>query len=281
MRSLLLQWGNANAKPNGPNAARTRMLDNTTDSGPKVATAVTAGDAVGLPPPHVPRRRWYIAIVGNNSEKLCGQRLLKLFAEWQKYGKDCEVYVPIQRVLRRLGDSGRRTYVERVVLPTYVFVRCTEAERRRDIAYLPFVKRFFVNIAGAPVNGHRPVATIPDAQMACLRRMIEGASLPVTVSDRPVRSVAPPGITSSTQASVPSTLPSTWQTLWPPRAAPTRAKTSDIAHNAVFLILQNRHSRPFPSVSSTNLTISSPRRSRATMRPSGSKRIICGMPVTP
>ena len=187
MRFLLLQWGNANAKPNGPNTARTRMLDNTTDSGPKVATAVIAGDAVGLPPPHVPRRRWYIAIVGNNSEKLCGQRLLKLFAEWQKYGKDCEVYVPIQRVLRRLGDSGRRTYVERVVLPTYVFVRCTEAERRRDIAYLPFVKRFFVNIAGAPVNGHRPVATIPDAQMACLRRMIEGASLPVTVSDRPLR----------------------------------------------------------------------------------------------
>lgn len=158
----------------------------TTRDGQTKAAAAKVGGAVGLPIPHPQQRRWYIAIVSNNTEKACGERMMRIFEQWAAEGKDCEVYVPLQKELRQ-WRTGRRVVVDRVVLPTFVFVRCTESERRHDIAYLPFVKRFFVNIAGAVVNGHRPVATIPDEQLMSLRRMVEGAEAPVAVSTRPLR----------------------------------------------------------------------------------------------
>lgn len=105
--------------------------------------------------------------------------------EWRAEGRDREVYVPLQREMR-VWRNGRRSLVERVVIPTFVFVWCTEQERRREIAYLPYIKRFFVNIAGTPVHGHRPVAIIPDDQMATLRRMVEQAESPVSVGARPL-----------------------------------------------------------------------------------------------
>ena len=150
-----------------------------------VAAASKVGGAVGLSVIREQPRHWYVAVVSNNSEKQCGLRLARLFEQWAARGQDCEVYVPIQKE-RRVWRDGRRRMVERVVLPALVFIRCTEAERRRDIAYLPFVKRFFVNVAGAPVNVHRPVAVIPDRQMADLRRMVEEADAPVSFEARPL-----------------------------------------------------------------------------------------------
>lgn len=144
------------------------------------------GSAVGLSGPNLPTRHWYIAIVGNNTERACGERLQKLFTQWKiKEGKDCDVYVPIQKETRR-WQNGKRVEVERVILPTLVFIRCTELERRKDIAYIPYIKRFFLNISGSPVDGHRPVARIPDVQVANLRRMIEGAETPVSICARPL-----------------------------------------------------------------------------------------------
>ena len=162
------------------------MRNETIQSGLTGTAAAKVGGAVGLFGPKRLPRRWYIAIVNNNTEKACAQRLMKTFAGWVSEGKNCEVYVPVQRELRR-WRNGRRAAVDRIILPTFVFVRCTEAERRHDVAYIPFIKRFFVNIAGAAVNGHRPVAVIPDSQMAALRRMVEGADDPVTINARPLR----------------------------------------------------------------------------------------------
>lgn len=163
------------------------MMGNNTPDSQHVRSAEKVGNAVGLSGPKEPPRHWYIAIVNNNTEKTCCRRMEKLFDEWARQNlRRCMAYVPIQRETR-VWRNGRRSEVERILFPTFVFVRCTELERRREIAYIPFVKRFFVNIAGTPVNGHRPVAIIPDDQMVSLRRMVEGADSPISVSNRPLR----------------------------------------------------------------------------------------------
>lgn len=167
--------------------SRMEATYNDISDSPKNGSAAAAGDAVGVSRVHQPPRHWYVAVVSNNTEKVCAERLRKLFLEWElQLGRKCEVYVPIQKEMRE-WSSGRRTIVDRVVLPATLFVRCTEAERRKDIAYLPYIKRFFVNAAGTPVNGHRPVAVVPDEQMISLMRMVYRADSPVTIGLRPLR----------------------------------------------------------------------------------------------
>lgn len=135
--------------------------------------AADAGDAVGVSP-----LKWYVAVVSNNTEKSCMAKLLRL-------GYD--VYVPVQREMRRLKD-GRRKFVDRVVIPSRVFIRCTETERRKQVVTLPFIKRFMTDRASA-VNefGVHPVAVVPDAQLQKLRFILFNSASPVTVEPFPMR----------------------------------------------------------------------------------------------
>ncbi len=161
-------------------------MDKGTSALGKGTTTAKVGDAVGVPSPVEKPRRWYIAIVNNNSEKLVRDRLEKAIEHQPEGKKDYEVYVPIQRELRE-WKSGKRVEVDRILFPAYVFVHCTELVRRKQIAYSPFVKRFFVNAAGTLVNDHRPVATIPDHQMAALKRMVADADTPIIIEPRPFK----------------------------------------------------------------------------------------------
>ena len=61
---------------------------------------------------------------------------------------------------------------ERILFRSIVFIRCTDTLRRKEIVHLPYIKRFMVNIAGERRGGIRPVAFIPDDQMAKLRRIV-------------------------------------------------------------------------------------------------------------
>lgn len=146
---------------------------------------LTAG-AVGVEKKPKNDKQWYIAIVNNNSEKLCCERLLARIASQPDGEKDYEVYVAAQKEMRT-WSNGRRKLVERIIFPTLVFIRCTEAMRRKEIVFLPYIKRFMVNIAGSPENGHRPVAVIPDQQMRSLMRMISDADSSITTDPRPLR----------------------------------------------------------------------------------------------
>lgn len=136
-------------------------------------TAADAGDAVGVPP-----GKWYVAVVSNNTEKTCGAKLLQL-------GYD--VYVPLQKEMHR-WKNGRRKIIDRVVIPSKVFIRCTEMERRKHVVALPFVKRFMTDRA-AMVNefGFHPVAVIPDAQIQKLRFILFNSNTAVTVEPLPLR----------------------------------------------------------------------------------------------
>lgn len=161
-------------------------MDSNTPMHVKSPTVTPTDGAVGVPKAVKNGKHWYIAVVNNNSEKLCCERLLARIASQPDSEKDYEVYVAAQKEMRT-WRNGRRKFVERIIFPTLVFIRCTDLMRRKEIVFLPYIKRFMVNIAGSPENGHRPVAVIPDQQMRSLMRMVSDAESDVTIDPRPLR----------------------------------------------------------------------------------------------
>ena len=150
-------------------------------------------DAVGfakdetemLSPLALAQKHWYIAVVNNKSEKLCRDRLENRIAHQPVGEKDYEVYVALQKEMR-IQPDGKRKWVERILFPALLFIRCTEVMRRKEIVHLPYIKRFMVNIAERKSGGGRPVAIIPDDQMLKLRRMIDEADEPIVVDSSPI-----------------------------------------------------------------------------------------------
>lgn len=161
-------------------------MDSNTPMHVKSPTVTPTDGAVCVPKAAKNGKHWYIAVVNNNSEKLCCERLLARIASQPDSEKDYEVYVAAQKEMRT-WRNGRRKLVERIIFPTLVFIRCTDLMRRKEIVFLPYIKRFMVNIAGSPENGHRPVAVIPDQQMRSLMRMVSDAESDVTIDPRPLR----------------------------------------------------------------------------------------------
>lgn len=151
------------------------FMDGNVNSNDNLATANNdAGDAVGVSQPF----RWYVAIVSNNTEKVCAEKIAAL-------GYD--TYVPTQKELRR-WKNGRRKIIDRIVIPAAVFVRCTEADRRHHVVNLPFVKRFMVNRAAATNQyGWHPVAIVPDREIEKLRFILYNSDAAITIEPLPLR----------------------------------------------------------------------------------------------
>ena len=138
-----------------------------------VATGLNGvGDAVG-----VGKRHWFVAIVNNNTEKATAQKLARLGIDY---------YLPIQTEIR-VWKNGRKAKVDRVVIPSTIFIFCTE-QQRREIVTLPFINRFMTNRAAASANSlAKPLAIIPESQIRRLRFMLGQSDIPVTVTARPYR----------------------------------------------------------------------------------------------
>ena len=121
--------------------------------------AVCASRAVGVPKED---RKWYIAIVGFNTEKSSNKKLTSL---------GFETYLPVQEYISVWKD-GRRKKRERIVIPTVIFTKLTE-EERPSVVNLPFISKFMVNNA-AKVDGfnRHPIATVPEEQIRKLQFML-------------------------------------------------------------------------------------------------------------
>ena len=134
--------------------------------------ATVVGDAVGVSEKH-----WYAAFVSTNTEKACRDRLIH---------QGHEAWVASQQELR-VWRNGRRSKVERVVIPLIVFVRATEQERRQIVNY-PYIHRFMTDKARA-VNdfGVHPVATIPDCQIESLKFILYQSDSPVSFLSHPLK----------------------------------------------------------------------------------------------
>lgn len=130
------------------------------------------GDAVGMS-----KTNWFVAIVKNNTEKASCERLDRM---------GFNTYLPIQKETR-VWKNGRRVIINRVVIPSTIFIHCTE-EQRREIVNLHFINRFMTDKAGKPSNFNtKPLAVIPDSQIKTLQFMLGNSDSPVTITARPFR----------------------------------------------------------------------------------------------
>lgn len=129
-------------------------------------------DAVG-----VPEAKWFIAIVNNRSEKASSEKLTKM---------GVVNYVPVQEELR-VWSNGKKVMVEKVMIPSKIFIHCTERERR-EIVNLPFIFRFMTNKAGSSSNTVcKPLAVVPDSEIEQLKFMLGVADAKVAFTDRFVK----------------------------------------------------------------------------------------------
>lgn len=115
------------------------------------------------------QEHWYVAIVNARHEKSVAERL-------QESG--IESYVASQKELR-VWKNGRRKIIDRVVIPSIVFIKCTERQRR-EIVTLPFIFRFMVNRSAETGGLNKPAATIPDNEIEQLKFMLGQATTPVS-----------------------------------------------------------------------------------------------------
>ena len=118
----------------------------------------------------VPERKWFIALVKQNTEAYCCKQV-------QQFGY--EAYVASQQETRVYANRHRRI-VSRVVIPGILFIRATEEERIRILKTCSFIPAFMTNKASKPNEfGRRPMAVVPDFQIETLKFMLYHADAPV------------------------------------------------------------------------------------------------------
>lgn len=129
-------------------------------------------DAVG-----VGKSYWFVAIVNHNSEKQSSEKLSKM---------GVANYLPTQKEIR-VWRNGRKSKVDRIVIPSTIFIHCTE-QRRKEIVGLPFIFRFMTNKAGSIKDStNKPLAIIPDNEIERLKFMLGQSDIPVEITDKPFK----------------------------------------------------------------------------------------------
>lgn len=124
-------------------------------------------DAVGVEKSH-----WFVAIVNHNSEKQISEKLTKM---------GVLNYLPMQSEVR-VWKNGRKSRVDRVVIPSAVFINCTE-HKRKELTGLPYIFRFMTNKAGTSKDGiKKPLAIITDAEIQRLKFMLGQSDVPVEIT---------------------------------------------------------------------------------------------------
>lgn len=119
-------------------------------------------------------RKWFVAIVKNNTEKVVAQRLADL---------GYEIYLPSQ-VTYRVWKNGRKAKVDRVVIRAVVFIHCTEQERKEVLTF-PYVYRFMVDAARSRrEGGSHALAVVSDFEISRLKFLLEQSDIPVEISSR-------------------------------------------------------------------------------------------------
>lgn len=90
-------------------------------------------------------------------------------------------YLPVQTETR-VWKNGRKARFDRIVIPSTIFIHCTE-KRRLELVNLPYIHRFMTNKAAAADGAARsPLATISDDEIETLRFVLGHSDDPVTVT---------------------------------------------------------------------------------------------------
>lgn len=132
--------------------------------------AQVVDDAVGME-----KSYWFVAIVNHNSEKQASEKLTKM---------GVTNYLPTQAEMR-IWRNGRKSKVDRIVIPSTIFIHCTEKERK-EIVGLPFIFRFMTNNAsGINNSGNKSLAIIPENEINHLKFMLGQSDTPVEITEKP------------------------------------------------------------------------------------------------
>lgn len=148
------------------------MSANEVDTKKAPAATDVVDDAVG-----VAKSYWFVAIVNHNSEKQSSEKLSKM---------GVTNYLPTQTEIR-VWRNGRKSKVDRIVIPSTIFINCTN-QTRKEIVNLPFIFRFMTNKAGS-IKGstNKPLAVISDAEIERLKFMLGQSDIPVEITERPFK----------------------------------------------------------------------------------------------
>lgn len=120
------------------------------------ASAIDRCSAVG-----VPKTYWFVAIVKNNTEFSVQTKLKE---------KGVESFIPYQNKTN-ITPLGRKRVKRTPIIPTIVFIRCSE-QQRKDIVQYPFINRFMTDRTRSKDAFNRsPIAKIPTAQIEKLKFM--------------------------------------------------------------------------------------------------------------
>lgn len=136
------------------------------------ASAIDRCNAVGVPQTH-----WFIAVVKNNTEFATQEKLSE---------KGYEAYVPYQNKTV-ISPSGRKRIKKSAVIPTTVFVRCSESQRM-EIVHYPYINRFMVDRTKPKDSFNRaPIAKIPTPQIDKLKFMVGNCDEDIVIESLSVR----------------------------------------------------------------------------------------------
>ncbi len=125
----------------------------------------------------VEKSHWFVAIVHHNSEKQSSGKLNDM---------NVENYLPTQTEVR-VWRNGRKAKVDRIVIPSIIFIYCTE-QKRKEIVGLPFIFRFMTDKAKTFSNStSKPLATIPNEQIKRLKFMLGQTDIPVEITEKPLK----------------------------------------------------------------------------------------------
>lgn len=105
--------------------------------------------------------KWFVAIVNSRHEKSVAEKLLEI---------NIENFVATQKEMR-FWRNGRRKLIDRVVIPSMVFVKCSDRQRR-EIVTLPYINRFMVNRTVETNGLNKPVAVISNSEIEKLKFML-------------------------------------------------------------------------------------------------------------
>lgn len=107
--------------------------------------------------------RWYVGCVRSCQEKKTAESLSRMGVEH---------YLPVRREVHRWSD--RRKVLECLVIPRFIFIHCTDADRASVLAREPRIWRFL------PSDGK--AAVVRDNEMESFRSMVENGGSPVKLS---------------------------------------------------------------------------------------------------
>ena len=136
------------------------------------------------------RKHWFIAVVTPNTERSSRAKLEQLFEDLNKEKhteerepdvKRFDSYVPIQRELHEWPSTGKRVWVDRVICPCYLFIRCSDEDRYRIACRAKFIHHFLMDRARINMDGRNDFARIPSDQMEAFQRMVGDGETPVTI----------------------------------------------------------------------------------------------------